>query len=101
MARYHNYYVYICCNKLKTVLYVGVTNDLLIRMAQHRNDSELGVNSFCGRYRCYNLLYWEYYRSIHVAIDREKQLKRWSRKKKEALINLENPNWDFLDLGLE
>ena len=96
MARYHNYYVYICCNRLMTVLYVGVTNDLDVRMTQHLYESDNHINSFCGRYKCHHLIYWEYYRSIHAAILREKQIKRWSRKKKEELIGCQNPNWEFI-----
>lgn len=98
MARFHNYYVYICSNFNKSVLYIGVTNNLEVRMAQHKFDSENHTNTFCGKYKCFYLLYAEYYRSISAAINREKQLKRWSRTKKFDLIRTENPNLDFIEI---
>ena len=92
----HTYYVYIVTNSSKSVLYIGVTKNLSRRIIQHyecRGNSA----SFCGRYSCYWLLYFEEYQNIHRAIEREKQLKRWTRKRKEELIIRENPNMDFLN----
>ena len=94
--RDHNYFVYIITNPGKTVLYTGVTNDLEQRLIEHflqRGKSK----TFAGKYYCYNLLYYERYDSIEFAIEREKELKGWSRKKKEVLINGENPMWYFLN----
>jgi putative endonuclease len=92
----HNYYIYITTNLNKTVLYIGVTNDLSIRMNQHYENR--GSNeSFAGKYYCYNLIYWERFQYIQHAIEREKEIKKWNRQKKEALINSLNPKWDFLN----
>jgi putative endonuclease len=94
--RFHNYYIYITTNVSKTTLYVGVTNNLQMRMYQHLQNK--GNNkTFAGRYHCYNLIYWEYFSDIKVAILREKEIKKWSRIKKENLIKTMNPNWDFLE----
>ncbi|GAB2450661.1 endonuclease [Hymenobacter qilianensis] len=89
------YYVYITTNPAKTVLYIGITNSLLQRMAQHY--SNRGTNqTFAGRYFCYNLLYFEEYSDSKAAIEREKELKGWRRAKKEALIASDNSDWLFL-----
>ena len=92
----HNYYVYIVTNPNKTTLYVGVTNDLKGRVNQHflaAGDPE----TFAGKYFCYNLVYYEWFRNINEAIAREKQLKGWRREKKEWLINRVNPDWMFVN----
>lgn len=92
----HNYFVYITTNPKKTVLYVGVTNDLENRMLEHfRNSGHPGT--FAGRYYCYNLIYYERYTDINQAIAREKEIKRWRREKKKALIDILNPGWRFLN----
>ena len=91
MAR--NYYVYILANRSRT-LYVGVTNDLPRRLAEHRDGP---ATSFTRRYAVYQLVYAESTTDIRDAIAREKQFKRWSRSKKVKLIEAENPNW--LDLS--
>ena len=93
----HNYYVYITTNKNKTVLYIGVTNNITIRLWYHEEGALNHRNSFTARYNCYNLVYWEHYTQIDVAIAREKELKGWTRKKKEQLINEFNPDWKFLN----
>ena len=90
-----NYFVYIVTNPGKTVLYVGVTNDLVTRLQQHR-DNRGNKKSFAGKYYCYNLIYYERFSNVHLAIEREKELKNLTRDKKEALINQENPEWDTL-----
>jgi putative endonuclease len=91
----HNYFIYFLTNKAKTVLYIGVTNDLSIRLQQHIE----GYNkfSFTNKYSCHFLLYFEHYQYIEDAIAREKELKGWSRAKKEALIATENKDWRFLN----
>ncbi len=93
----HNYWVYITTNPKKTVLYTGVTNNLEKRMSEHTLDSMTDKKSFAGKYFCYNLIYFEYHRYILNAIAREKEMKSWTRAKKEALINGFNPNWRFLN----
>lgn len=92
----HNYFVYILTNKVKTTLYVGVTNDLKTRIYQHRQD-EFSKKTFAGKYKCFYIIYYERYNFIEHAIEREKEIKKWRREKKEKLINSTNPNWDFLN----
>ncbi len=88
------YVVYILTNVNKTVLYVGVTDDLERRIREH---SEGGSNSFTARYKVTNLIYYEVYTDIRSAIAREKEIKGWRREKKELLIEQMNPLWLFLD----
>ena len=92
----HNYFVYITTNPHKTALYIGVTNDLRKRLFEHQ-EGKGTLKSFTGKYYCYNLIYYEHFQQIEHAIEREKQLKKWSRKKKEQLIETVNPNWNFLN----
>jgi putative endonuclease len=82
------FYTYICTNPKKTVLYTGVTNNVWRRMKEHYEDSQNERKSFAGKYFCYNLVYFEDYTDINVAIAREKEIKGWTRAKKEALIDL-------------
>jgi len=92
----HKYFIYILTNYEKTVLYVGVTNSLERRLSEHflnRGNN----NSFTGKYYYFYLLYYESFKYINDAIAREKEIKGWSRKKKEKLINEENPDWEFLN----
>ena len=88
------YYVYIMTNKMNTVLYTGVTNDLMRRVYEHKN--KLDIKSFTARYNVNKLVYYETINSIQSAIEREKQIKAGSRKKKEDLINQFNPDWKDL-----
>ncbi len=90
----HNYYVYILTNKTKTVLYVGVTNDLKQRLYWHKNSQ---TSSFTSKYKCFYLIYFEHFQDISQGIAREKQLKGWRREKKIELIENFNPNWNFLN----
>jgi putative endonuclease len=92
----HNYFVYITTNPAKTVLYIGVTNNLKRRLLEHQQNKGKAT-TFAGKYFCYNLIYFERFDFINHAIDRETQLKKWSRTKKEWLICQENPNWNFLN----
>ena len=85
------YYVYILTNRTNRVLYTGVTNDLVRRMYEHRN--HLDKNSFTDQYNIEKLVYFEVTSDPSVAIQREKQIKSWSRKKKDKLIESKNPNW--------
>ena len=91
-----NYFVYITTNPAKTTLYVGMTNDLLTRMKQHRENKGI-AKSFTGRYYCYRLIYFERFSSVTMAIEREKEIKDLSRERKETLINSSNPQWHFYD----
>ena len=92
----YNFYVYILTNPAKTVLYIGVTNDLSTRLQQHF-DKRGDEKTFTGRYHCYNLIYYEHHTYINNAIAREKELKKWNRAKKNALINEFNPEWKILN----
>jgi putative endonuclease len=91
------YFVYIICNLQKNVLYVGVTNHWQKRIEEHIADSENAKQSFAGKYNCRYLLHLEEYMFINDAIAREKEIKGWSRLKKEKLISENNPNWIFLN----
>jgi putative endonuclease len=92
----HNYYVYILTNKNRTVLYIGMTNNLKERLYYHRNPEPFS-KAFTTRYKCFYLLYYEHFQDVDKAIDRETQLKKWRREKKEVLINSFNPEWRFLN----
>ena len=92
----HNYYVYILTNKKKTVLYTGVTNNLKGRLHYHRNPLPFS-KAFTAKYKCYYLLYYEQFHDIDTAIKREKQIKGYSRLKKEKLISGSNTSYEFLN----
>ena len=87
-------YVYILTNKNKTTLYIGITNDLVRRIFEHKN--HLIKNSFTDKYNLEYCIYYEEYPNFNQAINREKELKKWNRSKKEALINKKNPEWKEL-----
>jgi len=87
-------YVYIMTNKNNTVLYTGVTSDLKERVTQHK--LKLHPQSFTAKYNICKLVYFEVFESIIEAIDREKQIKGGSRKKKIEMINKLNPEWKDL-----
>ncbi|HVA96443.1 MAG TPA: GIY-YIG nuclease family protein [Candidatus Acidoferrales bacterium] len=86
-------YIYIVSNKWNTTLYVGVTNDLIKRVWQHKQKL---VKGFTQKYNIDKLVYYEQFESINQAITREKQLKGGSRKQKTDLIEIVNPEWDDL-----
>ena len=87
------YYVYILTNHSNSTLYIGVTNDIVRRTYEHTSNLSEG---FSEKYKMYKLVYMEESKSIEDALRREKQLKKWSRAKKEALINSINPQWNNL-----
>ena len=92
-------FVYIATNPQKTVLYTGVTNDLAQRLVEHyinRGDK----NTFAGRYYCYNLLFFEEHTRPADAIAREKEIKDWTRSKKEELISSVNDTWEILNTDI-
>jgi putative endonuclease len=92
----HTYYVYLVTNPSRTTLYLGVTNNLAARLYEHYSNRG-NEYTWAGKHYCYNLVYYEVFQYIDKAIDREKQIKRWSRKKKNDLINRVNPSWKFLN----
>ncbi len=81
-------YVYILTNYSRSSLYIGVTSDLSKRLHQHATTD---INSYTHKYKINILVYYESFNDINLAINREKQLKGWSRSKKEALIKSVNP----------
>ena len=88
------YYVYIMANANKIVIYTGVTNDLIRRVYEHKNHLDKG--SFTARYNVENLIYFETTSHVESAIEREKQIKGWNRKRKNKLIEKMNPEWKDL-----
>jgi len=86
----HSYYVYILTNVKRNVMYVGVTNNLENRVAEHQAGKG---GSFTRQYRVNTLVYAEEYQYIEDAIAREKQLKGWRRSKKDELVESTNPSW--------
>ena len=87
-----DYYVYIMSNRTH-VLYIGITNDLERRVAEHKDDKGTG---FTHKYHLTRLVYFELYQDVRDAIAREKQLKGWKREKKLSLIEALNPQWSDL-----
>src|SRR5271166_3218719 len=87
------YYVYFLTSKLGGTLYVGVTNDLVRRVYEHR---EGNVEGFTKKYGVTRLVYFEVHSDVQAAILREKQIKKWNRAWKVRLIEQKNPNWDDL-----
>lgn len=93
-----NYYVYILANNTNVAIYTGVTNNLIKRVYQHKNNSS--PNSFTAKYKIHKLVYFEATPDIYSAISREKQIKSHSRKWKNKLVNSFNPEWKDLYLTL-
>jgi len=87
------YYVYIMTSPHNTAIYVGVTNDLLRRVIEHKQKVTKG---FTEKYNISKLVYYEEYEYIQDALDREKQLKGWLRTRKDKLIESINPGWKDL-----
>ena len=85
------YYVYILANRTNVTIYTGVTNNLERRLWEHRND--LDPKSFTARYQVHKLVYFEETTDIDAALNREKQIKSWSRKRKNQLVEGMNPHW--------
>jgi putative endonuclease len=88
-----NYYVYILASKRNGTLYIGVTNDLIRRVYEHKNGL---VEGFSKKYQTHLLIYFEMTTDINSAIEREKNLKKWKREWKLELIEKNNPEWKDL-----
>ena len=84
------YFVYLLTNWNNKVMYVGVTNDLVRRIHEHKHHA---VPGFTQRYNVDKLVYFEETSDVYGAITREKQIKKWRREKKNALVSLGNPEW--------
>jgi putative endonuclease len=91
----HQYYVYIMASKTR-VIYTGVTNNLERRAYEHKHGL---IEGFTKRYRCHRLVYFEVTSDVNSALEREKEIKDWNRKKKVNLIESVNPNWNNLSDG--
>ena len=91
--------VYIITNTHNTVLYTGVTADLISRVQQHKTKTH--PNSFTAKYNCEKLVYYNTFSTIEEAILEEKRIKAGSRKKKIDLVNSINPEWKDLFSELE
>ena len=89
-------FVYMMSNRNRTVLYTGVTSDLERRLYQHKNRL---IDGFTKKYNCTDLVWWEVSESIRSAIQREKQIKGWSRRRKDELVAELNPG--FRDLSVD
>ena len=94
----YNYYVYILTTENNKVMYIGVTNNLERRLAEHKSRT---IPGFTQKYNVHKLVYYEYFDDIKAAIAREKQLKGWTRAKKNALVETENPEWKEISLDGE
>ncbi len=93
MTHDRKYYVYILASKRNGTLYTGVTNDLVRRVGEHKAGTNEG---FTKKYRVNKLVYFESTNDVRDAIKREKQIKKWLRKWKIALIESRNPEWKDL-----
>ena len=92
------YYVYMLSNWDDSVLYIGVTSNLQRRLYEHRNGL---ADGFTKKYNIHKLVYFEATTDAYSAISREKQLKNWSRQKKNALVITQNPEWKDLSANWE
>ena len=88
------YYVYILSNCTNTVVYTGVTNDLVRRVYEHKHDAD--PNSFTAKYQVHKLVYYETTGYLRAALEREKQIKKWNRARKNKYISQMNPQWQDL-----
>jgi putative endonuclease len=86
------YWVYVVASRTGT-LYIGMTNNLYVRVMQHKSGT---IEGFSRKYHCNRLVYWESFDDVLKAIDREKQLKGWRRMKKIVLIESMNRRWEDL-----
>ncbi|MBQ9762612.1 MAG: GIY-YIG nuclease family protein [Oscillospiraceae bacterium] len=86
-----NYYVYILANQTNVAIYTGVTNDLVRRVYEHKHHFD--PSSYTARYHVTKLVYYECTSDVRSAIEREKQIKGWSRAKKNQLVESMNPQW--------
>jgi putative endonuclease len=96
MPSTRRYYVYLITNWNNKVMYVGVTNNLEFRIYEHKNKL---IKGFTKKYNVNKLVYFEETQDLTAAINREKEIKKWRREKKNQLVNMINPTWK--DLSLE
>ncbi len=87
------YYVYILASKRNGTLYAGVTNNLERRVYEHKNNM---IKGFTKKYNVHKLVYFEETNNINDALEFEKRIKGWLRKKKNDIIEAMNPSWNYL-----
>jgi putative endonuclease len=90
-----HYYVYVLTNWNNRVIYIGVTNDLERRVFEHKNKL---VKGFTEKYNVNKLVYFEETGDVDAALTREKEIKKWRREKKDALVTNSNPQWTELKI---
>lgn len=90
--REYNFYVYVMASSSGT-LYIGITNDLVRRVAEHKEGK---IEGFTKKYSCKKLIYFEHFGCIYDAIEKKKIIKKWRREKKQNLIKKMNPHWNDL-----
>jgi putative endonuclease len=90
-----HYYVYVLTNWNNRVIYIGVTNDLERRVFEHKNKL---VKGFTEKYNVNKLVYFEETGDVNAALAREKEIKKWRREKKDALVTNSNPQWTELKI---
>jgi len=90
-----HYYVYVLTNWNNRVIYIGVTNDLERRVFEHKNK---WVKGFTEKYNVNKLVYFEETGDVNAALTREKEIKKWRREKKDALVTNSNPQWTELKI---
>ena len=88
------YYVYILANATNVAIYTGVTNDLIRRIWEHKENAD--PKSFTAKYHIHKLVYYEATTDVRAALEREKQIKDWNRKRKNQLVESMNPTWKDL-----
>ena len=93
----HIYYVYIITNPYRSTYYIGMTNNLSLRLQQHKENIEIGKKTFAAKYNLHHLVYYERFSWVQNAIAREKELKGWRREKKLDLIKSFNESFEFLE----
>jgi len=86
----NRYYVYIMTNWCNTVLYTGMTNNLERRVYEHKNKT---FDGFSSKYNTNKLVYYDCTNDVNAAIEKEKQIKGWTRKRKAEMVTQNNPNW--------
>ena len=93
-------YVYMLSNCTNTVVYTGVTNNLIRRVYEHKTNAD--PDSFTAKYQVHKLVYYEVTDYMQAALDREKQIKKWNRARKNKYITRMNPSWkDLYDSMIE
>ena len=89
MREYH-FFVYILTSYNGNAMYIGVTSDLIRRVYEHKSGM---IEGFTKQYRVHQLVYFEQFEDVRAALEREKQLKKWSRAKRNGLVETANPEW--------